>query len=159
MNTLVIKIFNLMATRRFLFCRLLSCTLFLITPPSLAREMLSYAYITNQGEDTVSVIDTTKNSVSQTIAVGKGPVGIAVSASMQRVYIANVESQEISVINTQNNSVIQTIKINGAPVGLTLSPDNSTLYVADWFANKVLAISTQLPTALRELNVGDAPAG
>ena len=95
-----------------------------------------FAYITNQGDNTVSVIDTTKNKVIQSIAVGKAPVGVAVSARLQRVYITNVDSQDISIINTQNNKVIETLKIKGSPVGVTLSADNKVLYVADWFDNQ-----------------------
>jgi YVTN family beta-propeller protein len=118
-----------------------------------------HAYITNQGEHTVSVIDTSKNQVTHTINVGKGPVGVAIASGLNRVYISNVESQDISVINTQNNTLINTIKINGSPVGLAISPDEKTLYTTDWFNNRVLAISTDNKHSVRELSIGEAPAG
>ncbi|MEY3411168.1 MAG: hypothetical protein RL593_744, partial [Pseudomonadota bacterium] len=35
------------------------------------------AYITNQGDNTVSVIDIDSNKVIKTISVAKGPVGVA----------------------------------------------------------------------------------
>ena len=69
------------------------------------------AYITNQGDNTVSVIDTASNQVIKTIKVGKAPVGVAVSAQLKRVYISNVESHDISVIDTQNNTIIETLNI------------------------------------------------
>ena len=37
------------------------------------------AYITNQGSNTVSVVDIKKKKVKQEISVGKGPVGIAIA--------------------------------------------------------------------------------
>jgi len=43
------------------------------------------AYITNQGANTVSVIDTHQQKVTHTITVGKAPVGLAVSKKLQRV--------------------------------------------------------------------------
>ena len=43
----------------------------------------SFAYITNQGEHTVSVINTETNQVTSTISVGKAPVGVAVSTQLQ----------------------------------------------------------------------------
>ena len=58
------------------------------------------AYITNQGENTVSVIDTTTNQVINTIKVGLKPVGVTVSAFNRRAYISNVDVQSISVIDT-----------------------------------------------------------
>ena len=38
-----------------------------------------YAYITNYGDDNVSVIDTATDTVTATVNVGTGPVGIAVT--------------------------------------------------------------------------------
>ena len=38
----------------------------------------AYAYVPNTNEDTVSVIDTATNTVSATIGVGDGPIGVAI---------------------------------------------------------------------------------
>ena len=102
----------------------------------------STAYITNQGDNTVSVIDIVQGKVTHTIAVGKAPVGVAVSKSLRRAFITNVESGDISVIDTISNQVIETIRIGGSPVGIAIAPDNKTLYVADWFSDRILAINT-----------------
>ena len=119
----------------------------------------SFAYITNQGDNTVSVIDVTQNKVISTIQVGKAPVGVAVSAQLQRVFISNVESNNISVINTVNKTVIDSIALQGAPVGLAMAPNNRTLYVADWFSDQIIAINTDDFSKRRALTVATAPAG
>jgi len=106
----------------------------------------SYAYITNQGEHTVSLINTASNQVTDTIQVGKAPVGIAVSKNLKRAYISNVEGQSISVIDTTSQKMIDSIKIQGSPVGLALSADSSMLYVAS-------------PTAHREAETAKAHRG
>ncbi len=55
--------------------------LYLSLPVILLSLMLSacvqnsLAYITNQGDNTVSVIDTKQQKVIKTIAVGRAPVG------------------------------------------------------------------------------------
>ena len=69
-----------------------------------------YAYITNQGDNSVSVIDTNTNTVIQTIAVGHRPAGVVVSNNGKRVYISNPESKNISVIDTKTLTNIKTIK-------------------------------------------------
>lgn len=52
----------------------------------------SYAYITNGGSNTVSVIDTATNAVVATVTVGAGPSGVAVNPAGTRVYVANQSS-------------------------------------------------------------------
>ena len=132
---------------------------FLLSACTLAPQQASRAYITNQGDDTVSVIDIAQSKVIATVKVGKAPVGVAVSKALQRVFISNVESNNISVIETQNNTVIKSIALKGAPVGLSMAPDNRTLYVADWFSDKILAINTSNFDDRREVIVAKAPAG
>lgn len=47
-------------------------------PPEPPRPPI-FAYVTNQNDDTVSVIDTSSNTVIATIPVGNGPFGIAIT--------------------------------------------------------------------------------
>ena len=68
---------------------------------------VSYAYITNQGDNSVSVINTNTNKIIQTIAVGHRPAGVVVSHNGKRVYVSNPESKDISVIDTKT---LQNIK-------------------------------------------------
>ena len=46
-----------------------------------------YAYITNSGDNTVSVIDTATNTVTASVSVGSGPLGVAVAPSPEPVEI------------------------------------------------------------------------
>jgi len=60
------------------------------------------AYITNQGDSTVSVIGTATGTVTATITdpTLSTPVGVAVSPNQSSVYVANNESATVSVIST-----------------------------------------------------------
>jgi YVTN family beta-propeller protein len=89
------------------------------------------AYITNSGDGTVSVIDTTKNTVVNTIKVGKTPVGVAATADGSKVYITNSGSDTVSVIDAPSNTVIATIKVGTDPFGVAVTPDGKTVYVAN----------------------------
>ena len=112
------------------------------------------AYITNQGDNTVSVIDTNSKQVINTIKVGLRPVGVAVSDLNHRAYISNVDGQSISVIDTDKNKLIKTYPIKGSPVGLLLSPDHKTLYVADWTDNRIYvldAISMRIKNEIKDI--------
>jgi YVTN family beta-propeller protein len=84
-----------------------------------------YLYVTNYGEDTVSVIDLSTNAVVQTIPVGDGPYGISVTPSGDFVYVVNQLSNTVSVIFTNHGGtgaytdykVIATIPVGNSPVG------------------------------------------
>ena len=56
-------------------------------------------YVTNQDDGTVYVIDTTTNTVVDTITVGEVPIGIAYDPLHHRMYVANFNSRTVSVIN------------------------------------------------------------
>lgn len=80
----------------------------LASPQSIAQN----AYITNEGNDTVSVVNTVRNTVIATIPVGQGPKGVAVTPDGSRVYIVSDTGSEfgiVSVIDTLANKVITTI--------------------------------------------------
>ena len=50
-----------------------------------------FAYITNIGSNTTSVIDIANNNVTATVPVGTSPWGVAVSSDGSKVYVANNE--------------------------------------------------------------------
>jgi YVTN family beta-propeller protein len=62
-----------------------------------------FVYVTNSGDNTVSVIDTATNTVTATVKVGYYPDGIAVSPDRTRVYVTNYNSNTTSVIDTASN--------------------------------------------------------
>jgi YVTN family beta-propeller protein len=55
-------------------------------------------YVTNQGGTTVSVIDTTTNTIIDTITVQSTPIGIAYDPDKHRMYVGNSGSGTVSVI-------------------------------------------------------------
>src|SRR5262245_43858304 len=88
------------------------------------------AYVTNFASNTVSVIDTSTNTVTANIPVGNGPGGVVASPDGTRVYVADFNVSAISVIDTATNTVTATFPLPGAlPAHLAITPDGKTLYV------------------------------
>ncbi len=55
-----------------------------------AQALAQNAYITNENDNTVSVIDTATNTViGSPIPVGNNPYGVAVTPDGSKVYVAN----------------------------------------------------------------------
>ncbi len=71
-----------------------------------------YAFVTNQEDDTVSVIALDTNSVVTTIDVGLEPFSLALYTTLagvdQYVYVGNVESNTISIIDVPTLAVVAT---------------------------------------------------
>ena len=118
----------------------------LVAPaPALAQN----AYITNSGDGTVSVIDTTNNTVVNTIPVGRKPFGVAVTPDDSKVYIANSGDNTVSVIDTATNTVTGSpIAVGTNPVGVAVTPDGKTVYVTNQGDGTVSVINTATDTVI-----------
>ena len=101
-----------------------------------------FAYITNQLDDTVSVMDTATNTVTTTIAVGDYPDGVSVNAAGTRVYVTNAGNDTVSVINTATNAVVATVPVGGFPRGIVVNPAGTRVYVANNNDGTVTVIDT-----------------
>jgi YVTN family beta-propeller protein len=80
-------------------------------------------YVANNADDTVSVIDTTNFEVTETIDVGDGPLGIAMTFNGGEhldafVHVANNTDDTVTVINIVDNSVLTNINVGDSPVAL-----------------------------------------
>src|SRR6185437_5087140 len=74
-------------------------------------------YVSNNNDNTVSVISTATNTVIATITTPAygSPTGVSVSPDGGTLYIENYVYNEISVVNTSTNQIIATVPISGAP--------------------------------------------
>ncbi|MGB2692944.1 MAG: IPTL-CTERM sorting domain-containing protein, partial [Thermodesulfobacteriota bacterium] len=69
-------------------------------------------------DDTVSVIETSNNSVIATIPVGDGPQGIAITPDDQFIYVVNAIDTFVSVIRTSDNTVVDEIEVGVGSIAL-----------------------------------------
>jgi YVTN family beta-propeller protein len=115
------------------------------------------AYVTNELDGTVSVVDLAHGTVTATIGVGADadleahPEGIAYDTRRDTVYVAVASRDAVAVIDTRTNTVPRYVSVGRAagigtsPVALAESPDGTRLYVADSGEDAVAVI--ELPTA------------
>jgi YVTN family beta-propeller protein len=107
----------------------------------------TYVYVANSGSNSVSVIDTSTNTVSGVaITVGTSPMGIAVGkvGTAVKVFVANSGSDTVSIIDAVTRVVTPvSLGITGAnPYSVTVAPDGSKAYVTNTFADSVSVIDT-----------------
>ena len=97
--------------------------------PNTARKR-EYVYVTNRGENMVSVIDGINLSRVTKIAVGLEPSGVAVSPTRDEVYVVNSGSDSVSVIDPQRNAVSATIPVGDQPFAISISADGKRGFAA-----------------------------
>ena len=116
-------------------------------------------YVTNQLDNTVSVIDGAAHKIVATVRVGVSPAQMAVSPDRRSVYIANSGSNTVSVLNTDTNTIARTIALprGSRPIGVALSPSGRYLCTADGGANRVSVVDTRAGRVVRSLRVGTQP--
>lgn len=90
-----------------------------------------YAYVTNAGDDNVSVVDMANGNIAATINVGDFPIGVATNKDGTRVYVVNDGSGTVSIINTATNNTVNTVNIGDYPVDVAVGPDGTKVYVTN----------------------------
>jgi YVTN family beta-propeller protein len=90
-------------------------------------------YVTNAGNNTVSVIDTASYKVINTIRVGVWPAGISIDSAAQKAYVVNSSpaKSSVSVVDLKSNSVVSTVKVGVGPMGVALDSASGIGYVVN----------------------------
>ncbi len=119
----------------------------------------AFAYVTIFGSDQVKVIDTSSNTVVQTVATGDGPFGVAVSPDGSRVYVTNNQTGDnVSVFSadasTGQLSALTTINVGARPRAIAISRDGTRAYVANQLPGTVSVIDTATNSVIATVNTG-----
>jgi YVTN family beta-propeller protein len=133
----------------------------IFTPGAARRLCISPAgdrvYVTNNGDDSVSAIDTATQHVIATIPVGRKPMGIAITPNGQEVYVTNQRDGTVSVIDTTTLTVIATIPTGHLCQRVVITRDGTKAFVQNGFSDTVSAIDTATHTVIATIPVGHRP--
>jgi len=114
-----------------------------------------FAYITNESDETVSVIDTATDTLLVKVNLGLGPEGVAANPAGTRVYVANLGYETVSVIDTATNSEVATVPVGVSPFGVAVNSAGTLVYVTDLFDSNVSIIDTATNNVLATVNLGE----
>jgi len=109
------------------------------------------------GLGTVSVIDTTSNTVTATISVPDAG-RLAITPDGRYVYVVG-GSNSVWVIDTASNTVTATIPVGKEPFDVAISRDGIYAYVADASSDALSVINTASNTVIATIPVGIFPTG
>jgi YVTN family beta-propeller protein len=129
--------------------------------PQYPPNYREYAYVTNGGSGTVTVIDVVNVRVDRELPVGRNPVAVAASPSRNEVYVVNsgVEGAagSVSVIDAESNTVAATIPVHRQPVSIDLDPTGERAYVANSGSNTISVLDLKTRRVIAVLGAGEVP--
>jgi YVTN family beta-propeller protein len=149
--------------------RLLLLSLFALTVagcrkhdfPQYPANYREYAYVTNGGSDTVTVLDVVNLRVDRELQVGQNPVAVAANPKLNEVYVVNAGpsggSGSLSVINAENNSVAATIPLHRHPVSVEIDTEGKLAYVANSGSNSISVVDLKNRRELSQAGTGEEP--
>ena len=123
------------------------------------NKEINKIYVSNFGDNTVSVIGGSDNSVISTISVGNSPYGIAVNQKTNKIYVANQIDNTVSVIDGSTDIVVITISVEAKPIQLALNSNTNKVYVVNQDSNTVSVIDGLNDTLISSIAVGETPFG
>ncbi|MBB5056124.1 YVTN family beta-propeller protein [Granulicella aggregans] len=126
--------------------------------PSGYRE---FAYVSNGGANTVSVLDLVYLRPDRTLQVGANPSGMAVNPVKNEVYVVNSGPQNgngsITIIDAGTNKVVYTIGLHRQPYFISVDPAGRRAYVANSASNNVSVIDLDLRREIAVAGTGESP--
>jgi YVTN family beta-propeller protein len=116
-----------------------------------------FAYVTNGGDNTVSVIDASTQRLVATIPVGKFPHGIRISPDGRQAFVANLKGGTVSVIDTESRKEVAQIAAGKGPAQVGFTLDGRLGFVSLSEENAVAVIDPAKRTVTRKVAVGTVP--
>ena len=130
--------------------------------PATITVLPVYAYVANEGSNTVSLIDTATKKVTDIVPVGIKPNAIAVAPD-GTVYVANSGESEnpssISIIDTTTKTVTDTLSAgeSGRFAGVAVNPTGTKVYATNSGEGIISIIDTATRKIIEIINVGGNP--
>lgn len=131
--------------------------------PQYPANYREYAYVTNGGSATVTVIDVVNVRLDRDIAVGQNPVALAANPTRNEIYVVNSGAQDgtgsLSIIDAEKNSVIGAIPLQKQPVSIDVDSKGERAYIANSGSNSVSVIDLKSRREIAQLAAGNDPSG
>jgi YVTN family beta-propeller protein len=125
--------------------------------PTYPENYREFAYVSNGGDGTVTVLDLISLRQDSVLKVGTNPTGVAANPVRNEVYVVNSGSNSVSVIDTARNDVAATIPVRRQPYFIDVDSTGEHAYVANAGSNDVSVIDLNQRRQTGVIGVGEKP--
>ena len=133
----------------------LAAALLLCTSAAQAEQ----AYVSNEKDNTISIIDLDTMEVTDTLQVGKRPRGILFSKDYSKLYICASDSDTVQVMDLKTKEIIKELPSGEDPEQFALHPNDRHLYISNEDDALVTIVDTETDLVLAQIDVGVEPEG
>jgi PQQ-dependent catabolism-associated beta-propeller protein len=127
----------------------------LCAPPALSDEI----WVSNEKDDTLSVIDIETLEVLRTIPTGERPRGITFSKDHSVLYICASDSDAVQVMDPETGEILHDLPSGEDPEQFVLHPNNRHLYIANEDDAITTVVDTETREVIAQIDVGIEPEG
>lgn len=135
----------------------IAVALLLLAQAPLARA--ETVIVSNERDNTLSVIDGETLAVTNTVPVGRRPRGITLNADGSRLYVCASDDDRIEIFDTASMAKIGEIPSGIDPEQFVLHPDDRQLYIANENDDVVTVVDTAFRHVIGQIDVGVEPEG
>jgi YVTN family beta-propeller protein len=129
--------------------------------PQYPANYREFAYVTNSGSRTVTVVDVINVRVDREIPVGQNPTAVLASPTNNEIYVVNSGASagqgSLSIIDAEKNSVAATIALHRQPISIDLSAAGTLAYVANSGSNSISILDLKARREIAQIGVGEEP--
>ncbi|KKK77574.1 hypothetical protein LCGC14_2852200, partial [marine sediment metagenome] len=118
-----------------------------------------FAYLTNKGDGTLSIIDVLSETIVNTVPVGKGAHALRVSPDGSTVYVALSKEDAVAVVEASTGKILRIIPVGKTPEQIDLSRNGLWLYAGNNGESTVAVIDTTSQTVVATVPVGQGAYG
>ncbi len=126
--------------------------------PDVPAGYREFAYVSNSGSNTVSVLDLVYLRPDRTLQVGAGPSALAVNPVRNEIYAVNTQSGSVSVIDASANRVAATIIVHRLPRFIAVDPTGRRAYVVNSGSNTVSILDLDRRREIGIAATGEQPS-
>lgn len=119
----------------------------------------SRLYVSNEKDDSLSVIDMKTLQVVDTIKVGQRPRGITFNKDFSRLYICASDSDTVQILDTNTHKILANLPSGEDPEQFALHPNDRHLYIANEDDAIVTVVDTEERSVIAQIDVGVEPEG
>jgi YVTN family beta-propeller protein len=117
------------------------------------------AWVGQNGDGGISIIDAATNQVKERLAVGELPIRLKFTPDGKRVLVSDAKAGHVVVVDAATRKVVKRVPVDGVPLGLQMAPDGKRAYVARAQANRVDAIDLEKLEVAGSVETGQGPDG
>jgi YVTN family beta-propeller protein len=125
--------------------------------PDVPAGYREYAYISNGGANTVTILDLVYLRQDRTLQVGANPTNMAINPARNEIYVVNAQSGTVSAIDAEANRVVATISVRRRPYFIAVEPSGHRAYVANYGSNSVSIVDLDLRREVSVAGAGEQP--